>query len=90
MIRNEKINVLNALNVRKVSFPAEHFTYVLINKTSPNILSLIDEWIYNNLNGRYYSGTTISLVNNSIVYVSKFGFETEKEVSFFKIACPYL
>lgn len=89
-MRGGKINVLNALNLRKVNFPAEHFVYVTINKNSLHSLKNIEEWIYHNLNGRYYVGSTINLVNNSIVYASKIGFENEKEISFFKIACPYL
>ena len=44
----------------------------------------------NNLNSRYYIGQAVDLVDNTVVYVTKIGFEQEKELSFFKLACPHL
>lgn len=90
MIKNGKINVLNALNVRKSTFPAYHFTYTFIPKVTANLVQKLDDWIYENLNGRYYIGTCIELVDNNIVYCIRLGFEHEKEISFFKIACPHV
>ena len=47
----------------------------------------MDEWIYTNLNGRYYIGQGIDLDhNNSIIYITKIGFEQEKEMSFFLLS----
>lgn len=89
-IKNGKINPLNALDIRKVHFPALHFHYVELNKFHPNYIKNLDNWIYNNLNGRYYIGSSLALVDNSIAYVTKIGFEIEKEISFFKIACPFI
>jgi hypothetical protein len=90
MMRNGKINPLNALDIRKSTFPAKHFTYVTVEKFTPNLLLNLDEWIFDNLNGRYYIGPSLGLINNSIAYVTKIGFENEKEISFFKIACPHI
>lgn len=89
-LKNGKVNALNALGIRKTKFPAHHFNYLIIPKYSPIQHKNIDKWIFSNLNGRYYIGQTIDLVDNSIAYVLKIGFEIEKEVSFFKIACPFL
>jgi hypothetical protein len=89
-IKNGKINPLNALDIRKVHFPALHFHYAELNKFHPNYIKNLDNWIYNNLNGRYYIGSSLALVDNSIAYVTKVGFEIEKEISFFKIACPFI
>lgn len=89
-LKNGKINTLNALGIRKVAFPAHHFYYTTVPKYNLSNYSSIDSWIYHNLNSRYYIGQAIDLVDNSIVYVTKIGFEQEKELSFFKLACPYI
>jgi hypothetical protein len=58
-----------------------------IPKYNPTYVKTIDSWIFNNLNGRYYVGQGIELdSNNSIIYVTKVGFEQEKEISFFLLA----
>lgn len=88
MIRKNKLNVLNALNARRIEFPALHFTFIKLKKYNGPYLLQLDNWIYENLNGRYYIGSCIDLVDNSLVYSTRIGFENEKEVSFFKIACP--
>lgn len=89
-LNKDKINVLNALNLRKVSFPAKHFAFTTVMKSSPGLMLVLDRWIYHNLIGRYYIGADLALVNNNIVYVTKIGFEVEKEISFFNIACPHI
>ena len=89
-LKNGKVNLLNALGVRKCSFPVHHFTYTNLPKYNPVYVNGIDQWIYNNLNGRYYIGQYLSLVDNSLVFVTRVGFEQEKELSFFKLACPLL
>jgi hypothetical protein len=89
-LKNGKVNALNALGLRKVAFPAHHFHYTLLPKYTPTYHKSIESWIYNNLNSRYYVGQSVDLVDNVIVYVTKIGFEAEKELSFFKLACPHL
>ena len=89
-LKNGKVNALNALELRKVNFPAQHFYYTLLSKYTPTFHKTVDAWIYSNLNSRYYIGQAVDLVDNTIVYVTKIGFEQEKELSFFKLACPHL
>lgn len=90
-LKHNKVNLLNALDIRKVNFPAVHFHYVSLYKHTPNLLKQLDNWIYNNLNGRYYIGSGLDLNESNIIcYVTKIGFENQKEVTFFNIACPYL
>ena len=89
-LKNGKPNALNALDLRKVFFPAHHFHYTTLSKYSPVLHKTVDNWIYHNLNSRYYVGQAIDLVDNTIVFVTKVGFEQEKELSYFKLACPYL
>jgi hypothetical protein len=78
------------LGIRCCKFPAHHFFYLTIPKYQPYLHRNINDWIFQNLNGRYYIGQSIDLIDNSICYILKIGFEQEKEISFFKIACPYL
>jgi hypothetical protein len=87
-LKNGKINPLNVLGIRKVDFPAKHFHFTFIPKYSPSMQKAIDAWIYSNLNSRYYVGKSLLLVDNSIVHGIKVGFEQEKELSFFNLACP--
>lgn len=89
-LRTGKVNALNTLDLRKVSFPAVHFHYTLLPKYTPTFHKNLDSWIYANLNSRYYIGQAVDLVDNTVVYVTKIGFEQEKELSFFKLACPHL
>jgi hypothetical protein len=90
-LKNGKPNPLNYFDLRRVDYPAPHFKYTRIDKYSPVLAKNINTWIKNNLNNRYYIGQDITLDNsNSFVYVTSIGFESEKELSFFTIACPYL
>lgn len=89
-LKNGKPNALNALGIRKVAFPAHHFYYTTVPKYNLSVYENINAWIYQNLNGRYYIGQAIELIDNSIVYVTKIGFEQEKELSFFNLACPFI
>lgn len=89
-IKNNKINPLNALGIRKTNFPAKHFHFITLEKFNLNYLKLLESWIFNNLNGRFYIGQDLILVDNQYLYAVKIGFEQEKEVSFFRIACPHI
>jgi hypothetical protein len=91
-IKNGKPNPLNYFDLRRVDFPATQFHYTTVSKYSPMIVKQLNSWIYANLNSRYYIGQDIEIDNhtNSIVYITKIGFEQEKELSFFKIAGPQI
>ena len=90
-LKHGKPNPLNLLDLRRVRFPARHFHYTVLNKFNPNRSMSMDDWIYQNLNGRYYVGQTVILDDtNTIAYVTKIGFEEEKELSFFLLAYPNL
>ena len=90
-LKNGKPNPLNYFDLRRVDFPSPHFKYTTIDRYTPSLAKNISSWIRHNLNNRYYIGQDIALdSSNSFVYVTKVGFESEKELSFFTIACPYL
>ena len=90
-LKNGKPNSLNYFNLRRVEFACPHFKYTTLDKYNPSNIKQIDTWIKKNLNNRYYIGQGIALDNtNTIVYTTRIGFESEKELSFFTIACPFL
>jgi hypothetical protein len=90
-LKNGKPNPLNYFNLRRVEFACPHFKYSIIDKFNPTFVKNVDSWIKKNLNNRYYIGQDIALDNtNTIVYTTRIGFESEKELSFFTIACPHL
>lgn len=90
-LKNGKPNPLNYFDMRRVEFAAPHFKYTSIDKYNPTQIKNIDNWIRHNLNNRYYIGQGIALDSaNTIIYTTKIGFESEKELSFFTIACPHL
>ena len=90
-LKNGKPNPLNYFNMRRVEYPSPHLKYTVLEKYSPILVKNIDAWIYQNLNHRYYIGQSISLdSSNNFIHVTKIGFESEKELSFFTIACPHL
>jgi hypothetical protein len=90
-IKNGKINSLNVLGLRRVDFPAHHFVYTDIPKYNHHFVEKLDDWINTNLNGRYYIGQNIIVSeSNAMIYTTKIGFENEKEMSFFTLACPDL
>jgi hypothetical protein len=90
-LKNGKPNPLNYFDLRRVEFACPHFKYTTIEKYNPTLIKNIDSWIKKNLNNRYYVGQGIALDNtNTIVYTIRIGFESEKELSFFTIACPHL
>lgn len=90
-LKNGKPNPLNYFDLRRVEFAAPHFKYTTIDRYNPSTVRSIDNWIRKNLNSRYYIGQGIALdQTNTIVYNIRVGFESEKELSFFTIACPHL
>jgi hypothetical protein len=90
-LKNGKPNSLNYFDLRRVDFACPHFKYSTLDGYNPSRVKLFDSWIKKNLNNRYYIGQGIALDGtNTIVFTTRIGFESEKELSFFTIACPYL
>ena len=90
-IKNGKPNPLDYFDLRRVEFACPHFKYITVNSYNPPQVRLLNSWIKQNLNSRYYIGQSISLnTDNTFIYVTQIGFESEKDISFFTIACPYL
>ena len=85
-------NALDILQARRVKFCPPHFATTNFPKRY-NLERVICDWIETNLVGRYFYGSNIDLYTskeNEIVSVSTVGFESQKELSFFLLACPHL
>ena len=90
-IKNGKPNPLNYFGLRRVEVACPHFKYASMDRYNPSLVKSIDSWIRKNLNNRYYVGQDVMLDHtNTIIYGIRIGFESEKELSFFTIACPHL
>lgn len=86
-LKHGKPNPLNLLDLRRVHFPARHFHYVVLGKYTPMKSNKINDWIYSNLNGRYYIGNSLQLdETKTMTHMTKVGFENEKELSIFLLS----
>lgn len=89
-LKNNKPNPLNYFQMRRVDFCPPHFKCTTLKSFSHMHNQQLNAWVKENLNYRYYIGQCLLLDQNSFVFGTKIGFESEKELSFFTIACPYL
>ena len=89
MIKKGKVNPLELFEVRRVEFCPPYFeTHVF--ETRYNLKQALESWIEDNLSGRYYVGSSVSLGSPSFKNVTKVGFEKSSELSYFMLACPHL
>jgi hypothetical protein len=84
------VNPLNVLEVRKVDYCPPYFHSATFTPTY-NIISTIENWIYNNTKGRYYIAKTVYLnTANEMGTKLKIAFENPRELTYFTLACPHL
>lgn len=79
------ISSLSILGKRRVNWMAPHFHTCSLGEVFFQDLQ-IQQWIENKLKGRYSLITGID-AKGSVV---KVGFEDEKELTFFMLACPHI
>jgi len=60
MVKKDSVNPLNVLDARRVDFCPPYFESTTISPTY-NLAKALDEWIYENLSGRYYIGNAVDL-----------------------------
>lgn len=81
------VNILNVIGARRLSFIPDHFAKMNISANS----SLVDQWVYQNLNSRYAIVKNLKLdENNKLVEVHELGVEDPKELTIMSLTCPYL
>ena len=86
-----KINPLNVIGVRKLSYIPSHFAKLSVVLANPYDLERISLWIYQNLNSRYCVRTDQGLdAERRIIDICDIGIEDHRELTMFNLACPYL
>lgn len=90
-MKKDKINPLNVLEARRVNFCPPYFNSATF-ATGYNLEKALNDWIYENLTGRYYIGKSVTLDSkvNSQKLSIKIAFENSSEMSYFMLACPLL
>jgi hypothetical protein len=84
-----KINPLNVLGFRKLSFIPEHFSKIVIGHKIDT--KIVEHWIEYNLNSRYAIQSKHQLDNNrKIISVSEIGLEDPKELTMLSLGCQHL
>lgn len=81
------LNPLDVLKVRKTKNIPVHFVKTQID----NWFSEIEDWIKINLKGRYGINKIPHIDSSNSLKVHTFvGFEDQKEMTYFMLACPHL
>lgn len=85
-------NYLDLLNERQLSWAPIHFCKTKISISESMNLDDMINWIRTKLNGRFYLNQipTISTDDNHLKSTLVLGFEEEKELTYFMLACPFL
>ena len=84
-----EFNPLNILDERKLDRIPPHFSKTHVNDLE--LSSNIENWIIGRCKGRFAFGKDASTDDSNRSRTKVFvGFEDEKELTFFMLACPYL
>lgn len=84
-----KVNVLNVLGARKLSYIPPHFAVMTIPKKDH--LEDLDCWVYQNLDSRYAITQSLRVDgDNRVIKVNEIGVEDAKELTMLSLSCPYL
>ena len=83
------LNPMDVLKQRKLKTVAPHFSQ--LNISDSEIFEGLEDWIKVKLKGRYYICRRPALDKNGNLRSSYFvGFEDQKELTYFMLACPHL
>jgi hypothetical protein len=83
------LNPLDVLKQRRVTYAASHFAELLVSDSE--IFEGVEDWVKNKLKGRYYIVKKPALDKNNVLKSSYYiGFEDQKELTYFMLACPQL
>ncbi len=88
-LNRRKVNPLNVLKLRKLSFIPEHFSKISIDYKIDT--KLLEHWIEYNLNSRYGFQHRYSLDDNrKMINVIDIGLEDPKELTMLSLGCQHL
>lgn len=81
------INPLNIADARRLNYIPKHFAKMSFTASA----SVIDAWVYQNLDSRYAIVKNLKLdSNNKLVEVHELGVEDAKELTILSLSCPHL
>jgi hypothetical protein len=83
------LNPLDVLQQRKIRTIAPHFVHTYLSDAE--IFEGAEQWITNKLKGRYYiCKKPVFDKDSNLKSAYVVGFEDQKELTYFMLACPYL
>ena len=83
------LNPIDILKQRKLSFIPPHFSKIKI--TEGELFEGLEEWVKVKLKGRYCLVKQPTIDQSSTLKSTYFiGFEDQKELTYFMLACPHL
>lgn len=83
------LNPIDILHQRKVQTIPPHFSKMRISET--DLFDGLEDWVKTKLKGRYYIAKKPSIDNSGSLRSTHFiGFEDQKELTYFMLACPHL
>jgi hypothetical protein len=86
-ISETNFNALDALKKRQLDFMPVHFKHTEVSQRDKN---KIVSWVQNKLNGRFAVANLPRVdSNDKLIYDPVIGFEDEKELTYFMLACPF-
>lgn len=86
---NKEVNPLNVFDMRRLDHCPPHFEKVIFDSHVP--ISTILDWIYENLEGRFYYGLHSSKLNSETIEVKSIvSFEIHSEASYFALCLSSL
>lgn len=84
------LNPTDVLKIREMTSVPPHFSKIKISESERFDYNIIN-WIKSKLKGRYYIASIPAIDQNDRLKISTFvGFEEQKELTYFMLACPYL
>ena len=84
-----ELNPLEVLRSRELKTMPPHFTKMQVSD-SDRIDRRLSEWVKTNTSGRYCINAYPAAKDKTFKSVTYVGFEEEKELTYFMLACPYL
>lgn len=85
MLSKGDINLLNLHNLRQISHCPPHFEKVKIQTTTTRQFKTISDWLYENLEGRFYIGHEDNTANEFYNRTTIVAFELPTEASYFSL-----
>jgi hypothetical protein len=83
------LNPLDVLKQRKLTIVPAHFKKIVV--TDSELFEGIEDWVKKKLKGRYFIARQPSIDKNGSLRSTNFiGFEDQKELTYFMLACPLL